>query len=663
MEDTRSEPTVDVTRHEDLRIPADGETVAATRLEPPSDGPHPALLMYVPYPRDDVITYGGYDPLVRYLVAHDYEVVVADMVGTGGSTGFLDELFTRREGREPAEIVEWLADREWTTGRIGMFGKSYGGITALDAAAQQPESLEAIVPIHTPYQGWRNAYTHGGGAELLNIGMNWLTLMQALEVKPPSWRDRSGEWADAWETRLQGVVDRDPLLVQFFDNPPHDEYWADKTVPVAKIETPTFAVSGWRDSYTRDTLEYVEAIDAPTRLLMGPWRHTMPHRGRECAVDFQRQAVAWFDHFLKGEETGALDWPEIRYWTEREGGRTVGGGVWRGRDDWPRAADEAANESFALAERGLVSASAFESGGVDREYEFDHGVGISSVESPNVALKTADAGVDDARSLTFETDPFERPFELTGTGEVELRLASSVEDHLIVVRVTDVGPDGGVTPVTHGVLRAGYRDGLDKYVPVDPGTEFEVNVPLQPRSHVFERGHRLRVAVSAAHFPLIQPTRHHGTFSVRSTPSAPSTVTLPGRYRSSLNFDDAVVVDHPDGSFPVSSTATSGEPTSWELTRSRSSGEVRMRKTGSLDIDVPHAERVSRAESYSASVNSGDPTSLAVENELRFEIVYDAERVEVVASNRIGTDTIKVTTRVTVDDRAVLDETWFTAVD
>jgi Ni,Fe-hydrogenase III small subunit len=88
-----------------------------------------------------------------------------------------------------------------------------------------------------------------------------------------------------------------------------------------------------------------------------------------------------------------------------------------------------------------------------------------------------------------------------------------------------------------------------------------------------------------------------------------------------------------------------------------------MRKTGSLDIDVPHAERVSRAESYSASVNSGDPTSLAVENELRFEIVYDAERVEVVASNRIGTDTIKVTTRVTVDDRAVLDETWFTAVD
>jgi hypothetical protein len=140
-------------------------------------------------------------------------------------------------------------------------------------------------------------------------------------------------------------------------------------------------------------------------------------------------------------------------------------------------------------------------------------------------------------------------------------------------------------------------------------------------------------------------------------------VTLPGRYRSSAAFDDAVSVDDPDESLPVSSTATSGEPASWELTRSRRSGAVRMRKTSSLDIDVPHAERVSREESYSASVRSDDPTSLAVENELRFEIVYDTERVEVVAANRIGTDTIEVTTRVTVDDRAVLDETWFTAVE
>jgi len=109
--------------------------------------------MYVPYHKDDYITYGAYDPIVRYLAASGYEVVVADMVGTGASSGQIEEMFPQREGKEAATIVEWLADREWTTGSVGMFGKSYGGITALYAAAYQPDALEAIVPIHTPYTG------------------------------------------------------------------------------------------------------------------------------------------------------------------------------------------------------------------------------------------------------------------------------------------------------------------------------------------------------------------------------------------------------------------------------------------------------------------------------------------------------------------------------
>ncbi|MFW6317987.1 MAG: CocE/NonD family hydrolase, partial [Halorubrum sp.] len=314
--------TGEIARHEGVRIPVGDETVAATRYEPVDEpGPSPALLTYVPYPQQDSITYGAYDPLNRYLAARGYEVVVADMVGTGGSTGFIDEPFTRREGREPAAIVDWLADRAWTTGRIGMFGKSYGGITALDAAAQRPDALEAIVPIHTPFEGVRNAYTYGGLFELLTIGMDWLTLMQALDAKPPS--DPSGDPAslDAWLARLDRLDDRDPWLFQFLEAGPDGGYWADKAIPVERIDVPVLAVDGWRDPYTEDTLRYVDRIDAPTRVLLGPWRHRMPHRGRESAVDFRRQVADWFDRFLRGESTGVLEHPTYRIWTERDAAR------------------------------------------------------------------------------------------------------------------------------------------------------------------------------------------------------------------------------------------------------------------------------------------------------------------------------------------------------
>ncbi|MDY6764969.1 MAG: CocE/NonD family hydrolase, partial [Halobacteria archaeon] len=75
-----------------IQFSVDGETVAATRYEPTDvDGPSPAVLWYTPYHKDDQTTFGRYDPLLEYIAAHGYEVVAADMVGTGASTGYRDE--------------------------------------------------------------------------------------------------------------------------------------------------------------------------------------------------------------------------------------------------------------------------------------------------------------------------------------------------------------------------------------------------------------------------------------------------------------------------------------------------------------------------------------------------------------------------------------------
>ncbi|WP_227377215.1 CocE/NonD family hydrolase [Haladaptatus halobius] len=662
----------EIRRHTALEIPVQSETVAATRYEPlSSDAPSPALLMYVPYHQDDLITYGAYDPLCLYFAKHGYEVIVADMLGTGSSSGFIDEPFTRREGIEPAAIVEWLAEQPWTTGRIGLFGKSYGGITALDAAAQQPDDLDAIVPIHTPYQGWRNAYSYGGLFEFLTIGMDWLTLMQALQAKPASIRDSDGDWLNRWQNRLEGSRDQTPWLFQFIDNDPHESYWEDKNIPVERIETPTLAIGGWRDPYTQDTLEYFEAIDAPKRLLLGPWRHQMPHRGRESAIDFRQQALEWFDRFLRDEENGVMDEPTISYWTEFDGGGSSAG-QWRGRKTWPTVCNENSTNppsdgetiydktdefvTFALTPTGLSSPNEYEIGEVDAEYTFDPTVGPSSIDPYGVSFEPPATNDDDVRSLTFETDPLDNPIELTGTGEVTLRLEASVPDPTIVIRLIDLSPDSRGTLVSHGAVRGKYRKGLDYPDEMEPGTEYYVTVPFDPKSHVFEEGHSIRVAVGSSYFPVSLPTPHQGSFIVRSTPVDPATVRFPGRRMNSVDFDDSVDMAPPDESVPTSAENANGS-SSWTTSRERVSDCVQTSKRHSLDVDLPHG-RFSREATFEASVMADDPSTAAAQNEMTLGITTNFGEFEIVASNYISDNLCQLETTVELDGDTMFEETW-----
>ncbi|WP_231186700.1 CocE/NonD family hydrolase [Haladaptatus sp. DYF46] len=669
---TSHDPLGDVRRHTALEIPVQSETVVATRYEPlDSDGPSPALLMYVPYHQDDLTTYGAYDPLCLYFAKHGYEVIVADMLGTGSSSGFIDEPFTRREGIEPAAIVEWLAEQPWTTGRIGLFGKSYGGITALDAAAQQPDALDAIIPIHTPYQGWRNAYSYGGLFEFLTIGMDWLTLMQALEAKPASIRDADGEWLPRWQNRLERSRDQPPWLLQFIDNEPHESYWEDKNIPVERIETPTLAVGGWRDPYTQDTLEYFEAIDAPKRFLLGPWRHQMPHRGRESAINFRRRALEWFNHFLRDEENGVMDEPTISYWTELDGGGSSAG-QWRGRETWPTVCDEDATDrptngetiydktddsvSFALTPTGLVSPSEYKSGKVDAEYRFDSTVGQSSIDPYGVSFEPPATNDDDVRSLTFETGPLDSPIELTGTGNVTLRLEASVPDPTIVVRLVDVSPDSRGTLVSHGAIRGKYRKGLDDPEEMKPGTEYNITVPFEPKSHVFEEGHSIRVAVGSSYFPVSLPTPRQGSFIVRSAPATPATVWFPGRQMNDVEFDDSIQMPPPDERVPTSAERANGS-SSWTTSRERVSNRVRTVKRHSLDVDLPHG-RLSREATFEASVTADDPSTATAQNEMTLRITTDFGEFEITASNYISTDLCQLETTVGLDGDTMFEQTW-----
>lgn len=662
---------------DDLRIPVGDAAVAATRYRPTeAEGPLPAVLMYTPYHKDDMITFGGYDPLLRYVAAHGYAVVAADMVGTGASSGEMDELFCQQEADDAVAIVEWLADREWSTGRVGMLGKSYGGITALWAAAERPDPLDAIVPILTPYTGFRNGYFDDGLFEFIGIGGDWLPRMQVFDAKPPGRRDADGRWATVWRERLQAIADRDPWLIQFRRHPTKDQFWADKDIAIDRIRTPTLAVGGWRDGYSVETVEFFEAIDAPKRLVFGPWRHVMPHRGREAAIDFRRQTVEWFDRFLKDADNDATDYPTITYWTERDGGGEPGAGEWRGRETWPTSGAGSDSIALAVASAGgesagaagrLVPADEFDGDAVTAEYDVDQTVGMASLEgllSPTDGAPL-DTHADDVRSLCFETEPLSSPVELTGTGEVTLRLAASEPDPLVAVRVVDVSPGGVSRLVTRGFCRPGLEESSATDDPFEAGTEQPVSIALEPRSHVFEAGHRLRLAVSGAYFPLVMPASCGGTFTVRSSPEAPSTVALPGRRLASGAFDDRVAMAAPDDSIAPSGRFFTADDGSWEVTRDRLGGTGIVRTSTEYAFEPPaspsagtNADAVTYVQDIEARVDATDPTTAVVYSDTRLEMEYPMEQVVVTGSTRLDRDTVQMTTTVAIDDRVAFEETW-----
>jgi putative CocE/NonD family hydrolase len=650
--------TSSIERHEGLQVPVDDKTVSATRYEPAGiDGPLPALLMYYPYRKDDHLVYGAYAPTIEYMTKHGYEVVTADMVGTGASTGRKSGTSDfEEEGSEGARIVEWLADQPWCNGRVGMFGKSYGGSNCLATAVQDPNPLDAMVPIMSGISSYEEVAYPGGVLSPFERAGHWNAQMLALQSLPSSIRDTEGQWSRAWKDHLEELSEGRPWLFNTMDHETKDEYWDQRELPVQQIETPAFVVSGWRDYFPAPTLTFAQKLPRPKRAILGPWRHAMPHRARQTTIDFRPQMAEWFDYFLKDVDNGALDHATIAFWTEREGGGTVEAGHWRSTGAWPPS-DETL--SYALSPDGLVQEASYDEGAVEVEYEHDYTVGMYSPDDRPFSVP-ADVTPDDKRSLCFETDPFDLPVELTGVPTATLRLESSIEDPTLVVRLVDVAPDGTARLVSHGRLRLSHRESHRDPTPLEPDEEYEITLSMKPKSHVFEEGHRLRLAVSASLFPLTLPTSNEaGRFTVRSVPGAPSTVRFPGAVHDAVSFDDRLEMRDPDDSeVPTASPYATSKEGGWKTSRDQLTGQAAVETVMTHAMELPHGGTMSFDQEIEATVEPDNPQSYVVRSETEAIIDYGTQRARSKVLCRVTPDTTQFTLWTFFDDHPVLKRTW-----
>jgi putative CocE/NonD family hydrolase len=481
--------TRDVRVERDLRVPMDdGAVLLADRYSPRGPRPQATVLVRSPYGRRSFfgLLHG------RLLAERGFTAVVQSVRGTFGSDGELNPFDERADG---LATIRWIRAQPWHSGRLGMTGASYLGLTQW--AVARDGGLDALAPSATASQFHGQAI--GNGAVSLETAMSWVTIVAFQEGRLGPARMMRGL------RRLPQVVDALPIgemdtlatgrRVPFFaDWMTHtaadDPYWAarDFSAGVGEVVAPVQLVGGWQDIFLPWMLEDFTALQAAGRapqLVVGPWSHTSPGLLRAAT----REGLAWLRAHLLGDRSLLSNAP-VRLW--------VGGArEWRELESWPPPGVRA--QRLHLHAGGRLAAAEPEASEPDR-YRYDPAHPTPSLGGPGLLAQrpVVDNRPLEARDdvLVYSGEPLPAPLEAIGPVRASIHVRSNLEHFDIFVRVCDVDPSGHSRNVCDALAR------------VDPGTfgraadgSTHVVFDLWPTAHRFRAGHRIRVQVSSGAHP------------------------------------------------------------------------------------------------------------------------------------------------------------------
>ncbi|MER5672296.1 CocE/NonD family hydrolase [Pseudonocardia alni] len=479
-------PTRDGTRlHARIQLPVDA-----------LDDPVPALLEYLPYRKDD---WTAPRDAARHpwYAGHGYASVRVDVRGTGDSEGLLLDEYTPAELADGVDVVEWLAAQPWCTGRVGMFGISWGGFNALQVAALAPDALQAVVTVCSTDDRYDNDVHYTGGA-VLGIDMaGWSGTMLAFTARPPDPAVVGERWLPMWRERLEAA---EPFVHHWLAHPERDDYWRHGSVceDPSAIRAAVLAVGGWNDPYRDTVLRLLSTLDAPVRGIVGPWAHRYPdiELPPGPAIGFLQETLRWWDRWLKDEPTGVEDDPPLRAWIQEPVRPATTYPERPGRWVGTPAVGETVRELVLGSGSEPVVVAAPDHTGIDAGRYFPFG---------NPTDLPPDQRAEDGRSVCFDLGPLPERVEILGRPVVRLRLDADRPAAAVVVRLCTVDDDGASTLVTRGVLNLTRRHGRDRTVPWTPGVPETVEVPLMATGSAVPAGGRLRVAVSQTYWPWVWP--------------------------------------------------------------------------------------------------------------------------------------------------------------
>ena len=435
-----------------------------------------------------------------------YACVRVDARGAGRSPG-KSEPSSHQEGLDFYDAVEWIAKRLWCSGSIGTVGISYHASSQWRLANLRPPSLKAIMPWEGRADQYRDQAYHGGIFALGFIGNWWLThTAHHLLGRPRSYNP------DAFHN---------DMMWNYMRNDLDSEFWRMSSARWDRITVPMYSVGNWGgfSMHLRGNTEgYMNAASRHKKLRIHTGTHFHPFHSEEGRTDQLR----WFDHWLKGIDTGILDEPPVKL--EIRTGGSQERYAFRFENEWPLARtrwtrmhlkiDREASSEVHAVEGELVKSppkktakATYSASGVTR-------AGVA----PGSSLATTH-GNTGRTGVSFETASMREDTEITGPIVLNLWVSSTAEDMDIFATIRNIGPDGKdvcevgqhgqpIPCVTKGWLRVSHRK-LDPerslpYRPYHAHNErwwlkadepVECRIEVWPTSMVFKKGHKLRLDV------------------------------------------------------------------------------------------------------------------------------------------------------------------------
>ncbi len=478
--------------------------------------PVPAIFEFQPYRKNDIMAERDVT-LYPYLAGHGYAVVRVDLRGSGDSEGVLTDEYTPQELKDGCEVIAWIAAQTWCDGKVGITGKSWSGFNGLQIAALQPPALKAVMTLCSTDDRYADDIHYSGGC-VLGEQLTWSSTMFGKNTMPPDPANVGDRWRDMWLDRLRGSG---LWLKTWMQHQTRDDYWKHGSVceDFSRIRIPVFAVSGWADGYYPAVFRMMEHLQVPRKGLIGPWAHVMPNAGNPGPqIGFLQEVLRWWDHWLKGRDTGIMEEPMLRLYMQHSADPAAAmehrEGHWVAEETWPSPSIGASHWYFD--ENGGLSAAPRSAGRVPVNSPVMVGgnAGFWCAFASDGDLP-GDQRRDDAVSVCFDSNRLTEPFEIVGQPVLRLAFTSDKPVAQIAARLNEVLPDGTSSRVTYAVLNLTHRNGHESPEPLVPGQDYEIEIPLRAIAHRFGAGSRIRIALSTQCFPLIWPAPEAATLELK----------------------------------------------------------------------------------------------------------------------------------------------------
>lgn len=496
----------------------DGVTLYADVYRPAAPGKYPTLIVRTPY---GVQRDGVHESMVRFAKA-GYAIAIQDVRGRFESEGAWDPF--RYEAKDGYDTIEWAARQPWSNGKVGTQGGSYLGHVQWGAITQAPPHLVASFPAVASTNIYANWLTHGG-AFRLSFNYGWGVVRMPNRIMLPQYWHTGPAAAD--ELKYEKILQHLPLHTgdlesahytvkhyrDWLHHESYDAYW--KSISdeerFDKVRVPVHTSGGWFDIFLAGTINgYVgarnkaatEAARKGTRMVIGPWGHGPSQKfgdidfGPDAGHKLADYELRFFDTYVKGENTGLASEPPVKIFY-------MGVNKWKHEQDWPIPG--AKPTPLYLNANGKLGR---EKGTGTTQYSYDPMNPVPTTGGNNCCGTPTEAGpVDQARLdartdiVRFTTDPLTQPLAIAGPVKMMLHAATDGPDTDWMIKLIDVYPDGKAYPMAEGMLRARFRQGLDKPAKLTPNQDYQFVVDLVGTAVVFQPGHKIRIDVTSSNFP------------------------------------------------------------------------------------------------------------------------------------------------------------------